>query len=102
MKKALVTTHELIKHYQNNSVLGYRIADVFDTEIFEPASGMFWIDVNDDFDMISASLNYYNLETNTIEIIPVDPELIKLAEAKLLNKTKQDQNQPVTTGTQTL
>ena len=102
MKKALIATDEIIFNYQDNSPIGYRIVDVHDTEIFEPAPRMFWTDVNDDFSMLDATNYYYNSKTNTVDVIPVDPELIKLAEARALNQTQLDQTQPATTGTQAI
>jgi len=108
MKKALIATDELIKHYQDESVIGYRIVEVANSELWPPAPHHFWIDIDDSFNMDNISLYYYNNQTETVDIILVDPEVVKRMEAAKLNRTQQVINenhkdgQPLTTGTQTI
>lgn len=97
MKKALIASDELVKHFKDESLLGYRIVEVADKELWEAAPNHFWIDVDDNFDMVSASENYYDSSTKQIMAIPINLELLKKTESLQIN-----QDQPTTTGTQTI
>ena len=68
MKQALISPNELIYSY-DGTLIGVRIAQVEQT-IFDVAPPLYWIDCEDEVD---ATYWYFQTETNSCQLIPIEP-----------------------------
>ena len=69
--KALISSNEIVYHY-DGSVLGQRIAQVEpDDKIFGVAESLSWVDCADD---VVADRWYFDPNDNQIKPVPVAPE----------------------------
>jgi len=85
MKKALICPNEPVNFFDESS--GYRIAQVEPAEnIFGVAEPLYWLDCNDE---VVADFWYYDVTDRKIKEVPVPV-------------TVAANNQPTTTGSQTL